>query len=48
MLYLVDFGATREFDKKFVDEYLRMVFACAEGEVSPADQLLLFTSRPTS
>ena len=31
MLYLIDFGATRSFDKKFVDEYLLMVLACASG-----------------
>eukprot|EP00457_Paulinella_chromatophora_P003343 gb/GEZN01003350.1/.p1 GENE.gb/GEZN01003350.1/~~gb/GEZN01003350.1/.p1 ORF type:complete len:624 (-),score=70.43 gb/GEZN01003350.1/:270-2141(-) len=30
MLQLIDFGATREYPQEFVDEYLRMVQACAE------------------
>eukprot|EP01023_Acetabularia_acetabulum_P033069 TRINITY_DN30926_c0_g1_i2.p1 TRINITY_DN30926_c0_g1~~TRINITY_DN30926_c0_g1_i2.p1 ORF type:complete len:445 (-),score=98.42 TRINITY_DN30926_c0_g1_i2:2380-3714(-) len=29
MLHLIDFGAAREFPKAFVDDYLRMVVACA-------------------
>jgi len=29
-LHLIDFGATRTYSKTFVDEYLRMVWACAE------------------
>ncbi|KAM0847551.1 hypothetical protein ACQ4PT_054939 [Festuca glaucescens] len=29
---LIDFGAAREFPKKFVDDYLRMVVACANGD----------------
>lgn len=29
MLYLIDFGASRLYKKQFVDEYLRMVYACS-------------------
>lgn len=29
---LIDFGAARDFPKLFVDDYLRMVVACANGE----------------
>lgn len=29
---LIDFGAAREFPKKFVDDYLRMVVACANRD----------------
>jgi len=29
LLYLIDFGASRLYRKQFVDEYLRMVYACA-------------------
>lgn len=28
-IYLIDFGASRLYKKQFVDEYLRMVYACA-------------------
>jgi aarF domain-containing kinase len=31
-LNLIDFGATRDYRKEFVDEYLRMVHACAERD----------------
>lgn len=31
-LTLIDFGAAKEFPKKFVDDYLRMVVACAERD----------------
>lgn len=29
-MYLIDFGASKEYPKLFVDDYLRMVRACAE------------------
>jgi aarF domain-containing kinase len=29
LLYLIDFGASRLYRKPFVDEYLRMVYACS-------------------
>ncbi|KAJ9696806.1 hypothetical protein PVL29_008823 [Vitis rotundifolia] len=29
---LIDFGAARDFPKRFVDDYLRMVYACANGD----------------
>ncbi|XP_030499317.2 protein ABC transporter 1, mitochondrial [Cannabis sativa] len=29
---LIDFGAARDYPKHFVDDYLRMVFACANGD----------------
>lgn len=29
---LIDFGAARDFPKSFVDDYLRMVLACANGD----------------
>ena len=29
-LHLIDFGAAKEYPKPFVDEYLRMVLACAD------------------
>ncbi|XP_068663567.1 protein ABC transporter 1, mitochondrial [Aristolochia californica] len=29
---LIDFGAAREYQQSFVDDYLRMVLACANGE----------------
>ncbi|KAL5539848.1 hypothetical protein UlMin_045469 [Ulmus minor] len=29
---LIDFGAARDFSKSFVDDYLRMVLACANGD----------------
>lgn len=29
---LIDFGAARDYPKRFVDDYLRMVVACANGE----------------
>jgi aarF domain-containing kinase len=29
LLYLIDFGASRLYRKQFVDEYLRMVYACS-------------------
>ena len=28
-LNLIDFGAAREYPKEFLDEYLRMIYACA-------------------
>jgi len=31
-LTLIDFGAAKDFPKQFVDDYLRMVVACAEGD----------------
>ena len=31
-LWLIDFGAAREYPKPFVDDYLRMVAACAERD----------------
>ena len=31
-LHCIDFGASREYDKAFVDEYMRMVYACAERD----------------
>ena len=31
-LHLVDFGACREYSKKFIDDYLRMVHACAQRD----------------
>ncbi len=31
-LYLIDFGAAREYPRGFVDDYLRMVHACAERD----------------
>ena len=32
VLHCIDFGASREYDKQFVDEYMRMVSACAERD----------------
>ncbi|CAA6653831.1 unnamed protein product [Spirodela intermedia] len=32
MINLIDFGAAREYPKGFVDDYLRMVLACAEAD----------------
>ncbi|KAF5732038.1 aarF domain-containing protein kinase 4 isoform X1 [Tripterygium wilfordii] len=32
VMNLIDFGAARDYSKKFVDDYLRMVFACANGD----------------
>ena len=32
VLNLIDFGACRSYDKKFIDNYLRMVYACAERD----------------
>ncbi|WCJ22580.1 Atypical kinase COQ8B mitochondrial [Euphorbia peplus] len=29
---LIDFGAARDFPKRFVDDYIRMVLACSNGE----------------
>lgn len=31
-LWLIDFGAAREYPHGFVDDYLRMVYACAEKD----------------
>ncbi|GAB6021757.1 putative aarF domain-containing protein kinase 4 [Chamberlinius hualienensis] len=31
-LSLLDFGATRKFDKKFVDKYLRVIMACHDND----------------
>jgi aarF domain-containing kinase len=30
--FLIDFGSTREYSKSFVDGYLRIVWACANGD----------------
>lgn len=32
MINLIDFGAARDYPKSFVDDYLRMVFACANND----------------
>ncbi|CAL9090888.1 unnamed protein product [Musa textilis] len=32
MINLIDFGAAREYPKNFVDDYLRMVIACANSD----------------
>ncbi|KAG2693144.1 hypothetical protein I3843_08G079900 [Carya illinoinensis] len=32
LINLIDFGAARDFPKSFVDDYLRMVIACANGD----------------
>lgn len=32
MMSLIDFGAARSFPKKFVDNYIRMVRACAQQD----------------
>ncbi|KAH0728799.1 hypothetical protein KY284_004664 [Solanum tuberosum] len=32
VINLIDFGAARDFPKSFVDDYLRMVFACANND----------------
>ncbi|KAL0903236.1 hypothetical protein M5K25_027597 [Dendrobium thyrsiflorum] len=32
MINLIDFGAAREYPRSFVDDYLRMVMACANGD----------------
>ncbi|XP_038682776.1 protein ABC transporter 1, mitochondrial-like [Tripterygium wilfordii] len=32
IMNLIDFGAARDYPKKFVDDYLRMVVACANGD----------------
>ena len=32
VLHCIDFGASREYDKAFVDEYMRMVHSCAERD----------------
>ncbi|KAJ6844372.1 protein ABC transporter 1, mitochondrial [Iris pallida] len=32
MINLIDFGAAREYPQNFVDDYLRMVIACANGD----------------
>lgn len=42
MVHLIDFGAAREYPKPFVDDYVRMVRACAEKD---ADEVLLRSSR---
>lgn len=34
MINLIDFGATRDFPRSFVDDYLRMVMACANSDRS--------------
>ncbi|KAJ4727952.1 protein ABC transporter 1, mitochondrial [Melia azedarach] len=36
---LIDFGAAREFPKSFVDDYLRMVLACANGDRDPVIEM---------
>lgn len=32
MVNLIDFGASRDYEKPFVDEYLRMVYACSKRD----------------
>lgn len=32
LINLIDFGAARDYPKSFVDDYLRMVMACANGD----------------
>ncbi|TXG63178.1 hypothetical protein EZV62_010172 [Acer yangbiense] len=39
---LIDFGAARDYPKIFVDNYLRMVFACANGD---RDQVIEMSRR---
>ncbi|KAK9837477.1 hypothetical protein WJX81_005202 [Elliptochloris bilobata] len=41
-LHLIDFGAARDFPKPFVDDYLRMVRACAEQD---RDEVILRSKR---
>ncbi|KAL9430484.1 hypothetical protein AB3S75_025803 [Citrus x aurantiifolia] len=36
---LIDFGATRAYPKSFVDDYLRMVVACANGDRESAIEM---------
>lgn len=32
LVHLIDFGAAREYPRAFVDDYMRMVRACAERD----------------
>ena len=41
-LSLIDFGAAKEYPKRFVDDYLRMVRACAEHD---RDEIILRSTR---
>jgi len=41
-VYLIDFGAAKEYPKGFVDDYVRMVRACAERD---ADEVVLRSAR---
>lgn len=38
VIHLIDFGASREYPKAFVDEYLLMVRACAEKDGPAVEQ----------
>ena len=41
-LSLIDFGAAKEYPKRFVDDYLRMVRACADRN---RDEVILRSTR---
>jgi len=39
MIYLIDFGASREYSKQFVDKYLKNVKACADEDRETVERL---------
>ena len=45
-LSMIDFGACREYDAPFAASYLRLVRACADGELCPPRQLPRQRRRP--
>lgn len=51
-LHLIDFGAAKEYPKPFVDDYLRMVLACAnknrEELISQSTKLKFLTGQPAA
>jgi aarF domain-containing kinase len=51
MMSLIDFGAARDFPKSFVDNYIRMVRACAEQDratqLAASRDLGFLTGTPT-
>ena len=38
-LHMIDFGASKEYDQTFVEDYLRMVYACAERDADAVREL---------
>ena len=51
-LHLIDFGAAKEYPKPFVDDYLRMVLACADKNreelISQSTKLKFLTGQPAA